>query len=316
MQSRRFAYSLLLASAAVVGLGSSAFSFTLTDDTSVTGTLTQNIYYGADNTYNGADVIGTSPPFNIFSAVVTRSGPGNDTLNIRINTNFAGAPALGTSDGTTYGSLFLNPLSWSANKANANNTTDNFVNGNQNWFYAVTTPTTPSGAVIGTSNLYATGLAASGASGVNPPTDAHGVPQYYTTVGPNGGTIYMSNVAGNPLSAPALGNPGDYFRQGQAVTFVPYATDPALRSVTITEVNGSYIQYSIVDNGLLNNTFALAWDMTCANDVIQGLVTLGSTDLRGTPLPAALPLFAGGLGVMGLLAGRRKRKNASATAAA
>ena len=35
-----------------------------------------------------------------------------------------------------------------------------------------------------------------------------------------------------------------------------------------------------------------------------------------TPLPAALPLFAGGLGVIGFLAGRRKRKNAAAIAAA
>jgi hypothetical protein len=36
-----------------------------------------------------------------------------------------------------------------------------------------------------------------------------------------------------------------------------------------------------------------------------------STDLAGTtPLPAALPLFAGGMGVIGLLARRRKRKAA------
>jgi hypothetical protein len=35
-----------------------------------------------------------------------------------------------------------------------------------------------------------------------------------------------------------------------------------------------------------------------------------------TPLPAALPLFASGLGALGLLARRRKRKNAAALAAA
>jgi hypothetical protein len=35
----------------------------------------------------------------------------------------------------------------------------------------------------------------------------------------------------------------------------------------------------------------------------------------GTPLPAALPLFAGGLGAMGLLGWRRKRKNGAPLAA-
>ncbi len=50
-----------------------------------------------------------------------------------------------------------------------------------------------------------------------------------------------------------------------------------------------------------------------------GLTDLGglwTTSLTSTPLPAALPLFAGGLGVMGLLGWRRKRKNAAAVATA
>jgi hypothetical protein len=40
------------------------------------------------------------------------------------------------------------------------------------------------------------------------------------------------------------------------------------------------------------------------------------TDLVATPLPAALPLFAGGLGMIGLLARRKKRKAAAAVTAA
>jgi hypothetical protein len=43
---------------------------------------------------------------------------------------------------------------------------------------------------------------------------------------------------------------------------------------------------------------------------IGGTVTV--TELTTTPLPAALPLFATGLGAMGLLGWRRKRKNAAA----
>ena len=303
MHTQRFVYSLLLASAAVVGLASSAYSFTLTDN-----------YYGAADSYNATpqDVIANTGDhtFDITNAVVTRTGVNNNTLDIRIYTNFAGAPAAGTSDGTTYGSLFLNPVFWNVTGSSLNHySSDNFVAGNKNWEYAVTTPSTGSG----TSNLYATGLAFTGASGAGTPTDSHGVPQYYTTAD---GTIYMSNVNGNPLSAPATGNPGFYFRQGQAVVFNAFNSDPALGPVTITMVNGSYINYSIVDGGLLGNTFALAWDMTCANDVIQGLVTLTSTDLQGTPLPAALPLFAGGLGVIGMLARRRKQKNAATALAA
>jgi hypothetical protein len=47
---------------------------------------------------------------------------------------------------------------------------------------------------------------------------------------------------------------------------------------------------------------------------LQGEVILGGPDLV-TPLPAALPLFATGLGVMGLLGWRRKRKAVAIAAA-
>jgi hypothetical protein len=41
----------------------------------------------------------------------------------------------------------------------------------------------------------------------------------------------------------------------------------------------------------------------------------GNSQIAATPLPAALPLFATGLGALGLLGWRRKRKNAAALAA-
>ncbi len=46
------------------------------------------------------------------------------------------------------------------------------------------------------------------------------------------------------------------------------------------------------------------------NDTIDGLAFLG--EANATPLPGALPLFGTGLGMMGLLGWRRKRKNANA----
>jgi hypothetical protein len=58
-------------------------------------------------------------------------------------------------------------------------------------------------------------------------------------------------------------------------------------------------------------------DLQLTADVPDGLVvrpffvTVGEI----TPLPAALPLFASGLGALGLLGWRRKRKNTAAIAA-
>jgi PEP-CTERM motif len=46
---------------------------------------------------------------------------------------------------------------------------------------------------------------------------------------------------------------------------------------------------------------------------LDTLTTSGDVSIAQTPLPAALPLFAGGLGVIGLLGWRRKRKVAAAT---
>ena len=61
------------------------------------------------------------------------------------------------------------------------------------------------------------------------------------------------------------------------------------------------ITFTILDNGLLGKSFALAWAMTCANDVIQGEVVLHGGQDFPTPLPAAVWLFgtviAGGAGV-------------------
>ena len=45
-----------------------------------------------------------------------------------------------------------------------------------------------------------------------------------------------------------------------------------------------------------------------------GFEGLAAAAISGTPLPAALPLFASGLGALGLLGWRRKRKNAALSA--
>jgi hypothetical protein len=66
---------------------------------------------------------------------------------------------------------------------------------------------------------------------------------------------------------------------------------------------GNYLQI------ILNN--ATDWNIT---NTIQ--FDLSSHNQLITPIPAALPLFASGLGGLGLLGWRRKRKAAAARAAA
>jgi len=68
---------------------------------------------------------------------------------------------------------------------------------------------------------------------------------------------------------------------------------------------------SFGDGTTLAVTFYNYQDWTLYPDISFNLDPTGAT-----PLPAALPLFASGLGAMGLLGWRRKRKNAAAIAAA
>ena len=64
-----------------------------------------------------------------------------------------------------------------------------------------------------------------------------------------------------------------------------------------------------VTGGFVSNFSGLG-----APDLLIG-ITLVRTGSAATPLPGALPLFASGLGALGLLGWRRKRKNAAALAA-
>jgi hypothetical protein len=87
------------------------------------------------------------------------------------------------------------------------------------------------------------------------------------------------------------------------------------------------LEFSAADFLLLDTANSFFGPATVTNNLFTDVPTSGGllsfTDfsdvhlsVNSTPLPAALPLFAGGLGVIGFLAGRRKRKNAAALAAA
>jgi hypothetical protein len=265
----------LLASVAAIGVQSSAHAST--------ATLTDN-YYGGLNTYTGLDVIGTSD-FEITSATV---GLTTNNLTVTINTNYAGQSGL---DNTTYGSLFIgSSATWTSDHSSQSvpYPTDQYHPGE--WTYAF--------VPNGTAN--------------NSPGSLYNVVE---------SNVVMSNVNGDPITYPNLGNPGWYFRQGQAVAFDTTGQTALADSGNLTVNPGTYVSYSInIDAAVYNalkNGFSLSWAMTCANDIIQGVVTFpgGNDGHNPTPLPAALPLFAGGLGFLGFVGSRRRKSAAKAAVA-
>src|SRR5258708_27017145 len=179
-----------------------AFALALWSLPAAAGTLTDN-YWGGVNTLNpsSGDVIGSSSVFNISSADVTRIN-GGDTLKVVINTPYAGKPGTSAAQGTTYGSLFFTTVANYSPIGTAATHYSSDVYQPNDWTWAFVTSSQP-----GTGGLYQIGA-------VQSVTDySHStVAQSYTTLD---GKIIMSNVNGNPITAPHSGNPGFYFREGQ-----------------------------------------------------------------------------------------------------
>jgi hypothetical protein len=90
----------------------------------------------------------------------------------------------------------------------------------------------------------------------------------------------------------------------QALTTIPGDTYDV--SFYLYDDSGLSTFSSVSTNGVVNGTGGNGADL---------LVYAGAIPTAATPLPAALPLFATGLGLTGLLGWRRKRKNAAAIAA-
>lgn len=230
-------------------------------------------YYGGLNSYNGADVIGTAV-FDVKDAVFQRIGVGGNTLQVIIDTNYAGAPGTPDAETTGYGALFITPGMNAWNPVGpAPYSTDVYVPGE--WAYALTVPMAPS-TTSGSASLYAV----------------------------SDGSVVMSNVLGDPITAPFGGNNGYYFRQGQAVQFTPGGSAVSLASGS-WGVNPGQLVFTINDNHLLGDNFAFSWAMTCGNDVIQGQVA-------GVPEPATWALSI--IGFAGTGAMLRRRRQAPALA--
>ena len=109
--------------------------------------------------------------------------------------------------------------------------------------------------------------------------------------------------------------------QAVGVNNTAQTLNPSLGVSATWSIGSGTLTFEIVNAfALLSDNFTFAWEETCANDIILGSPTLTSSSGGGTqsatPPPPALPLFATGLGALGLLARRKKRKGAAALAAA
>jgi hypothetical protein len=144
------------------------------------------------------------------------------------------------------------------------------------------------------------------ANGYNPPpftSDNLGssgthLPGYYTT---SPSTVVLNELLGVFTNAGGVivGKP---FAIGDGPVTV---TDPAGATQLQLGVNDDIYYYSLYPDtsaGYPDNTGSLQ-------------VSVSADSLAQTPLPAALPLFAGGLGALGLFGWRKKRKSAAVATA-
>ena len=155
--------------------------------------------------------------------------------------------------------------------------------------------------------------------------------------GPNSGTYYAF-LGTNPASTISQSFT-DTLGQTLVVSFY-YASNGDLNSTPPNSnqlealFNGTaeFNQANIASTGTVNGTTIPKYVEVTFDVIATGsdTLTFSSFDIpsalalddvtvtavSATPLPAALPLFASGLGALGLFGWRRKRKNASAIAAA
>jgi hypothetical protein len=99
-------------------------------------------------------------------------------------------------------------------------------------------------------------------------------------------------------------------------------TLPNLNGMTVSQfltlnetlLGGGSGIYGILDIDLLDDQLNTAFDPSSDLSFADAHLTVTNPNLSATPLPAALPLFATGLGALGLLGWRRKKKAAALAA--
>ncbi len=230
-------------------------------------------------------------------SVTTGSGSANDWI--------AGADIIGSSMG--YLLVQIPPPSNTVGSTSLLNNVGTFsVGGSSTTFTATTSP-----SITTTQNTTP-----------NLGTDASGRLDYWFEVVGSGGTASIT-VRALLSTAASAGDASQVAAQLVIVgTGLPNdsitGNSTYHESGTYTVNENTFYEVELITNlecGGLTPSCSASIDPTITSNT-PGVTLVFSPNLASTPLPAALPLFASGLGVMGLFGWRRKRKNVAASAAA
>ena len=297
-----------IAAVAVAGaltVGTPSYATTFSDHVyDYTDTFdTTETYFGAVTPGGFTDVVSnvpttTSSQFEIKKAEATLDYTGSATkLTIDIYTNYAAGIL-----GTTLGDLLLTPEgSYDPKGTGPNFSIDQLSNTNTVWKYAL---------VLG--DAFSTkGDGQSIAAGSSTGAELY-------SLGSNASiqTSYDGSIV-CPSGNFRCGQPVEYKGGvGDADTGLSGSLDVSSSS-TLASATGLYMLEFVIDdissltalgNDATGYNIAFSWAMTCANDVIQGVLHFPGNPggENPVPLPAAFPLFAFALGGMGV-AGRWRR---------
>lgn len=124
-------------------------------------------------------------------------------------------------------------------------------------------------------------------------------------------SLSTGNIDGNGTFTVTPSNLSSFYIQ------TSLATDPPaghIYTLTVTETEPTIDQTS--GDVLFIDLYTGSWQIHGQYDstVDSGELVVAGPSLGATPLPATLPLFSGGLGALGLLGWRRKRKASAASA--
>jgi hypothetical protein len=215
----------------------------------------------------------------------------NGQLGFPANTQVSYSSSSGTASLTASYGLAPSPSLFVTGTASGDGiATDTII---YRYFIELTGPTGPVQLTVNTTGSAIGGASTSASVGL-------------TETGPTPSSAYFVSTSGGVVSVALDGggnvnSSGTSFNRSDVVTITEDVVYQVALSVVVFADSTNPQGTSSVDPYF---QFPVGYSL----DISSGV---GNSPLSATPLPAALPLFAGGLGAMGLFGWRRKRKTAA-----